>query len=129
MPIIAWLAKGFIARKVSERFAVPLAWLTVIVAVLLVAAGAYQLVKHNIIATHDAKGAAKTAEKQLQRVQKADGVDHTLGEQDATAAEAVKGARDHAVHTDPQAGNRPVGPVSNATVDELRRQRAHQQRQ
>lgn len=123
MFIIAWLAKILIARDIPARVAGFLSWgIAITMALTLIFVG-WQVVKHYIIRQHDAEQRADAAEGQLARVGSADNVDAVLENRDDAADEAVRGAIDHAVQTDSAHGASPVGPVSNAAVDELRKHR------
>ena len=126
MFIIAAIAKFLLARGASERLAGPLAWAIAAVAAALLAFGGWQLVKASIIRQHDAKQRAEAAEDLLETVETADSVDDRLEDRDEEADDSLGKVIDDAVAQDPDHGSRPAGPVSNAAVDELRRQRAGQ---
>lgn len=126
MFIIAAITKFLLARKVSSSAAGPLAWAIALVGAALLAFGGWQLVKRSIIRQHDAEQRAEAAEEQLDRVFTADSVDDALENRDEADDDAVEGAIDDAVDQDPNEGRTATGPVTNAALDELRRQRARQ---
>lgn len=122
--MIGTIATWLITRNFSAKWARPFAWLMIIVAVLLIAAGGWLAVKRGIISQYDAKTRADVAEQTLERTHKADAVDDSLEKRDAEALDALKKVNDDATMLNPVEATQSAGPVSRSALDELRRQRA-----
>jgi hypothetical protein len=123
MPFVGIIAKFLIARGLSEQRAGPASKALLIVMAVLAAFTGWQLVKHRIIANHDAKREAEVTARQLDRVHTADAVDKELQDKADIDSANVGKVIDDAVDKDPAGGASPAGPVTNAAADELRRQR------
>ena len=116
-----------LAPSVGAKFAKPLAWLLLAIAIAGIAFGGWQLLKNSIIDDHETAGRADAAEQQLGRQEAGDETDNALEDRDDENIDDLQeGARD-AANSDPEGARAPVGPVSRSVHDRLREQRNRKQ--
>jgi hypothetical protein len=129
MIIVGAIVKFLVARKVSTGWAHFLAWAAVIIAALLLIWAGWSLLKSTIITQHDAGQAAQQAQQQLNRQEDADLDQANRDEKRQLDDIKITEVTRNAIAANPTEAAKPVGPGTNAALDELRRrQEARTQR-
>ena len=104
----------------SDAKAGPVAW--VVAALLLIAAivGGLEIYNASVIADHETEQRADKAEKTIEQIETAEGVDTELEESDDAVIDEMEDLNDDGTRTDPSRATTAVDPSTSAIHDRMR---------
>lgn len=116
---------GIFTKKLgaSEKAAGPLAWVTAIVTAALFLWGAYEGWKALVIADHETEQRADEAEKTIEQMEEAEGVDEQLEDRDDGVIDDLEEGARNAAQDDPEGAADTSGPATTSVHDGLRNSR------
>lgn len=114
--IFGWL----IDRGMKDKTAGPVAWLITIVIAIVLAVGAYETWKAVVVNDADKERRLEAAEKTLEQVEEAEGVDGQLEDRDDAVIDDLEEGARNAAQNDPEGTANSSGPATTSVHDGLR---------
>lgn len=118
--IFKWLTGSL---GLSDAKAGPIAWVVAVLIAIAAIISAIEIYNAAVIADHETEQRADRAEKTIEQIETAEGVDTVLEESDDAAIDDMEDANDEGTRNDPSRATTAVDPSTSAIHDRMRQHR------